>query len=315
MAILLLQLAFAAITVKLCVLFGALEAERLRWRLVQPFLLIIAGFLGTLFANIKVLMYSNVETFITFRSSTPLVLSVCEYFCLGRELPRGRSVISLVLLLVSCAGYTHYDKGFKLEAYGWLGVWYFFCIFETSYVKYMCDSVVMTNWGRVYYTNLLSAAVLTAIFPFCSEEHKFLMHYDFKPPQVMLLLLSCIMGVCMSHASYLLRSNISATASVVVGIVCKLGSVLINLAMWDQHASPVQLLFLALGLAGGALFKQAPLRRTKQQECYEEQQALLGAQAVASLQQPLRISLSGSSNSTHKRDSRMSGSTSGQEEA
>lgn len=85
--ILILQLAFAAGTVKGCNLFGLLEAEKLEWRLVQPFLLIVAGFLGTLFANIKVLVYSNVETFITFRSSTPLVLSVFDWLFLGRELP------------------------------------------------------------------------------------------------------------------------------------------------------------------------------------------------------------------------------------
>jgi hypothetical protein len=34
-----------------------------------------------------VLVYSNVETFITFRSSTPLVLCIFDYLFLGRELP------------------------------------------------------------------------------------------------------------------------------------------------------------------------------------------------------------------------------------
>lgn len=57
-----------------------------------------------------------------------------------------------------------------------------------------------------------------------------------------------------------MRSNVSATAGVVVGVVCKIGSVLLNLMIWDQHASPVQLGFLALGLAGGSLFQQAPMR-------------------------------------------------------
>lgn len=57
-----------------------------------------------------------------------------------------------------------------------------------------------------------------------------------------------------------MRSNVSATAGVVVGVVCKIGSVLINLVIWDQHASPIQLCFLAMGLAGGSLFQQAPLR-------------------------------------------------------
>lgn len=52
--ILIMQLMFAATTVKGCSTFGVLEAEKLQWSLVRPFLLIVAGFLGTLFANIKV---------------------------------------------------------------------------------------------------------------------------------------------------------------------------------------------------------------------------------------------------------------------
>jgi hypothetical protein len=74
-------------------------------------------------ANIKVLVYSNVETFITFRSSTPLVLSVFDYLFLGRKLPGGRSIFSILLLIMSCSGYTYYDQGFRLEAYTWLCVW------------------------------------------------------------------------------------------------------------------------------------------------------------------------------------------------
>lgn len=58
----------------------------------------------------------------------------------------------------------------------------------------------MTNWGRVYYTNFLSAAALLAVFPFCKGEHELLKNYDFTPPQIMLLALSCAIGVCMSHA-------------------------------------------------------------------------------------------------------------------
>lgn len=48
MSILFMQLAFAAITVKGCNICGVLDAEKLRWSLVRPFLLIVAGFLGTL---------------------------------------------------------------------------------------------------------------------------------------------------------------------------------------------------------------------------------------------------------------------------
>jgi GDP-mannose transporter len=171
----------------------------------------------------------------------------------------------------------------------------------------------MTNWGRVYYTNFLSAAALVAVFPFCSGEHKFLAAHEFTPPQIMLLLLSCAVGVCMSHASYLMRSNVSATASVVVGIVCKIGSVLINLCIWDQHASPIQLMFLTMGLAGGSLFQQAPVRNRKQQEGGDEKQPLLDPEEAVKQQQPLRISLSGGS--ANKREGRVSGHIAGSEQA
>jgi hypothetical protein len=73
------------------------------------------------------------------------VLSVFDYVFLGRELPGGRSVASLVLLLASCAGYTYYDHGFRLQAYGWLCVWYVFFLFEACYVKYTCDTVAMVR--------------------------------------------------------------------------------------------------------------------------------------------------------------------------
>lgn len=118
----------------------------------------------------------------------------------------------------------------------------------------------MSNWGRVYYTNILGGVFLALVFPFCSHEHAALAVSGFSVPQLVTLGLSCVVGVAMSHAGYLLRSNVSATAGVVVGVVCKIGSVLFNLLIWDQHATPIQLLFLGIGLAGGSLFRQAPLR-------------------------------------------------------
>jgi hypothetical protein len=83
--ILVLQLLFSAAAVKGCAAAGVLDAEPLRWRLVRPFLLIVGGFLGTLYANIKVLVYSNVETFITFRCALRgLCVRACVCVCVTR---------------------------------------------------------------------------------------------------------------------------------------------------------------------------------------------------------------------------------------
>lgn len=49
--ILISQLLFSAFVVKALTLFGVLEAEGLQWQLAKPFLLIIVGFLGTLYGE------------------------------------------------------------------------------------------------------------------------------------------------------------------------------------------------------------------------------------------------------------------------
>lgn len=79
----------------------------------------------------QVLQYSNVETFITFRSSTPLVLSLCDYFLLGRAWPNLRSWICLLFLVLGSAGYVLVDRGFEVKAYVWLVLWYAFFVFDT----------------------------------------------------------------------------------------------------------------------------------------------------------------------------------------
>lgn len=39
-------------------------------------------------------------------------------------------------------------QGFELTAYVWLCLWYVFFTFDSVYVKHMCDTVKMTNWGE-----------------------------------------------------------------------------------------------------------------------------------------------------------------------
>jgi GDP-mannose transporter len=166
----------------------------------------------------------------------------------------------------------------------------------------------------VYYTNFLSSLALLAVFPFCKGEHELLKSYVFTTPQVILLVMSCAVGVGMSHAGYLMRSNVSATAGVVVGVVCKIGSVLINLLIWDQHASPIQLCFLSLGLAGGSLFQQAPLRAKKQAATAAAATSSAAAasegKASPQEQQQLQLGAAGSNGSKvltkHKREARSS---------
>lgn len=68
----------------------------------------------------------------------------------------------------------------------------------------------------------MAAAAMAAAFPFATAEHAVLRQTSWTPALAATLLASCCIGLGMSHATYLLRSNVSATTASVVGVVCKL---------------------------------------------------------------------------------------------
>lgn len=277
---LLFQVAFAAAVVRLAGFAGLLESAPLRWETVRKYAGVVAGFAGVLMANMKVLQYANVETFIVFRSSTPLIISLLDYVYLGRELPSCRSWACLIALTLGSVGYVISDHGFRLRAYIWVVVWYCFFLFDAIYIKYVCDTVEMSAWGRVYYTNLLATIPLAIGMPLTGDL-SYVLGNTWRHPQIGWLLVSSCCGLAMSHASFCLRSATSATTFTVAGTCCKLLTVLINYLIWDQHANAWGMLFLFVCLAAGSLYEQAPARREAQAGVQagppedEEKQAIL----------------------------------------
>ena len=87
---------------------------------------------------------------------------------------------------------------------------------------------------------------------------------EFVSPNVLSLCgLLCLVQatfVCMSYSAFLLRANVSATMFTVVGIMCKIGTVVINQVIWDKHASANGLAALLVCLLAGTFYKQAPRR-------------------------------------------------------
>eukprot|EP00192_Tetraselmis_astigmatica_P013380 CAMPEP_0117674594 /NCGR_PEP_ID=MMETSP0804-20121206/15126_1 /TAXON_ID=1074897 /ORGANISM="Tetraselmis astigmatica, Strain CCMP880" /LENGTH=332 /DNA_ID=CAMNT_0005483483 /DNA_START=131 /DNA_END=1129 /DNA_ORIENTATION=- len=261
--VLLCQLASAAVAVFIAASAGVVESTPLEWEKVKAFMLVVVAFVGAVFTNMKTLQYSNVETFIVFRSSTPLIISLMDWAFLGRKLPCMRSWVSLVGLLSGAVLYVSHDSAFDVRAYVWVALWFCVFTFDQVYIKYICDTVAMSNWGRVYYTNLLSCGpVLLMVFLF--QEQSVIMAkegvHEWNLASTAALLVSCAVGVAMSYSAFLLRAMVSATSFTVVGIMCKIATVIINCTIWDKHASMMGLIALAICLTAGSFYKQAPYR-------------------------------------------------------
>ena len=241
---------------------GVVQADAFDMAKVKAFSFVVAAFVAAIFTNMKTLQYANVETFIVFRSSTPLLVAFLDFGFLGRTLPSARSWASLLFILIGAAMYMSSDSQFELRSYAWACAWYAVFCFDQIYIKHVCNTVEMTNWGRVLYTNSMSMP-LCLLVSLAFREDVTVSELEWNASQTFFLLLSCATGVAMSYSAFLLRSSVSATSFTVVGIMCKIATVVINLMIWDNHASANGLISLFVCLAAGTFYQQVSTRRIR----------------------------------------------------
>ena len=79
-------------------------------------------------------------------------------------------------------------------------------------------------------------------------------------PQISAVLLSCVVGVGISYAGFNLRKQVTATSFTVVGVLCKIASVLLNIFIWDKHANGIGITALCICIFAGTFYQQSSKR-------------------------------------------------------
>lgn len=249
---------------------GLSEVDEFDWPRVKAFLPYTVSFVLVLYSNGRAIEFSNIETVIVFRAGTPLIVSALDYALLGRELPSGRSVLALLGMCMSVVGYASTDSEFQMKgisAYGWVITYVLAVVFETTYGKKICQGIKFNApvWGQVMYCNALGLLPLVAL-GFFAGEAKFIEKHGFnvESKACIALVLSCIVGVGIAWAVWNCRNQVAATTFTLIGVVCKLISVLINVFIWDKHATFVGILWLVACLGSSSMYRQAPMRKDAQ---------------------------------------------------
>jgi GDP-mannose transporter len=260
------QLAGTAVVVVLARLVGLIQKPIFTsWKTALAFAPAPIAFLGTIYSNIKVLQYANVETFIVFRSSTPVAISLLEYLYQGREMPTFRGWLCLGWMVAGAAAYTYTDAAFKVSGYSWVAVWYVVFVFDQIYVKHVVSSVKMESmWGRVYYSNLLAVPLLLCTGTLTAETTTLVENWSLNGG--LALFVSCVAGLSMSYFSWSARAQLSASHFTVVGNICKIATVMLNVAVWDQHATPLGFAALSVTLGAAFYYAPAPFRAVEMKE-------------------------------------------------
>lgn len=257
-SIVLCQMASTAAFCKVLGMMGKAEVEPIVLEKAKKFAVLVIAFVAILFTNVMALKHNPVDTLICFRASTPIVIAVIEFAFMGRELPSLRSWGALIGVFVGVIIYVGADYNFGLVPYLWLGSWYAIAIFEMCLVKHICDTVEMSTWSRTYYQNALSVPPII-LLALCFGDIKVLTG-ELPSVGLMATAMSCVAGLGMSYFSFALRAVISATSFAVIGNVCKVLTILVNLLIWDKHSDVVGTVALFFCLFMGTFYRQAPMK-------------------------------------------------------
>jgi GDP-mannose transporter len=90
------------------------KIDQLEMEKVKPYCIYVCAFSMGIYANMRALSVSNVETIIVFRACTPMCVAAIEYVFMNREFPNARSTGSLLVVMMGAAFYVSVDAEFKM---------------------------------------------------------------------------------------------------------------------------------------------------------------------------------------------------------
>jgi len=256
----------------------ALPLDPLKWKYIVPYSYYIVAFALGVYCNMKSLSQSNVETVIVFKALSPCVVAFLDALFLGREYPERRSWGALAVIVLGAVGYASQDSKFQSQgysAYAWPFAYLITISFEMAYGKSLLKSVdLKTQSGPVLYVNLLGIIPMLMFAALGNEFQTFSSDHfstqtaaeNAKPitsSACILLFLGCLAGTGIGYSSWWCRGKISATSFSLVGVMNKCLTILLNILVWDQHASAMGICCLGVCLIGGSMYRQAPMRKQK----------------------------------------------------
>eukprot|EP01062_Namystynia_karyoxenos_P019600 TRINITY_DN17371_c0_g1_i1.p1 TRINITY_DN17371_c0_g1~~TRINITY_DN17371_c0_g1_i1.p1 ORF type:complete len:399 (+),score=143.00 TRINITY_DN17371_c0_g1_i1:71-1198(+) len=240
---------------------GIVECDHLEWSKVSSFWQVPTLFALAIFANTKVLQTANVETFIVFRNTTPLLVAVCDFFFMGKALPNARGLLAFFAVIGGSIVYTATDQGFLLESYLWVALYLVVITTEMVAVKHVFNTLQMSTWSRVYYTNTLCLMYQPLFLVATREYNQWLLFYtgqeSISVKGVGMIALSCGVGLGISFSGTGYRNTVTATTFTLSGVVNKMLTVSVNYVMWDKHANGFGLGALAASIIGAAVYRPA----------------------------------------------------------
>ncbi|KAJ1687336.1 hypothetical protein LUZ63_018726 [Rhynchospora breviuscula] len=281
-----LQYLTSVVGVMLCGQLKLIDHDSLNLRTMWKFLPAAVMFYISIFTNSELLLHANVDTFIVFRSAVPIFVAIGETLYLHQPWPSFKTWLSLSTILGGSVIYVMTDYQFTVTAYSWAIAYLVSMSIDFVYIKHVVMTIGLNTWGLVLYNNLealllypLEMFIMGELDQMKIDSSKVSNWMSFEV--ILPVALSCLFGLSISFFGFSCRRAISATGFTVLGIVNKLLTVVINLVIWDRHASLIGTIGLLICMSGGVFYQQsttkpkAPKVEEKNENNDEEKQKLV----------------------------------------
>jgi hypothetical protein len=214
---------------------------------------------ATIGSNMMSLHLLGVDRVILLRIFAMFPIAICDWIFNDRHLPSFNAWACFCCLGAAVVFVFGFDKtALTASGVAW-GIGYFASITtDQVLLKRFTKSVAMEDGNRTLWMNLLGAPVSTvALFAF--GEQKIISSAETHPYLFISIVVSCILGAGISYTAWGLRRRSSALTFSLVGIICKLGSMILNFFLLD-HLSWESLAMISLGIMSTFFYEQAPER-------------------------------------------------------
>jgi drug/metabolite transporter (DMT)-like permease len=257
------QLAVSALVVAVMESFGAQVLGPFERKRIVPFIVYTSMFAAGLFSNMKALMLTNVGAVIAARCCLPLVVCVIEWLFMNRMFPNARSCVSLAGVVIAAYVYISNDSGIAVDGGAgmfWLLAWWLLLAAQMTYGKHLTDSISMSQWERVFYTNALAIPPTIVLYYVTGENQ---MDMADGEGAMFYLALSCVVGVAISYSGWKCRSVITATTFTLVGVLNKMATIMFTIIVWPSDFSLLKTVSLLACVGFGLLYVDAPKKPAK----------------------------------------------------
>jgi GDP-mannose transporter len=199
--------------------FGAMPT--MNKTILVTWLPLVFLFVSMLTSSLYGLLYVSVPTLIVVRNLSTLSVAVLEYIVLGRRIGY-LSICTLIGMFGGAILYAKHDLFFSISGYAWLCINVIGTSVYQVYMKKIIHLPLVADIGPVgmsYYNNLLSLppliilAYLTGEFTQMSSE--IYLKHSRNTESMVVILISCVLGFCLSVSAFKLNTLISATSMMV----------------------------------------------------------------------------------------------------